>query len=300
MGPTLLEYNTHLFGDSIPGWLRQILEAFGTTLTFLDTERAASIIQRVNASGAAVVGLCEVWDDSLAAMIIAGTSPDYPYSYRPVTNNTFPAILGSGLLLLSQQPLTNNQFYGFNNLAGVDKYSHKGIAVSTTTIGGASVIVVLTHTQAPTDAEGLAVLKANVIQLTLTIKDLTAAAPATPLVLFGDLNIIAEDPDGQPTAQYKEFMALFAEAGLIDAYRKLYPDAKQNRGITYDGVSNNLIPIFAPADVGLMQRLDYFMPIPATGATATSAQVVTHFKAVIQGTNYDLSDHDPLTATFTF
>ena len=299
MASNLLGYNTHLFGDSIPGWLRDILQAFGTTLTFLDTERAASIIEKVNATDAAVVGLSEVWDDGLAAMITAGTSPVYPHSYRPRTNNTFPAVLGSGLLLLSRSPLTDKQFYGFNNLAGVDKYSHKGIAVSTTTLDGKNVTLVLTHTQAPTDSEGANALHANVIQLTQTVQDLTRNT-SNPLILFGDLNIVGEDPNGAPTPQYLQSMEIFAEARLIDAYRTLFPDAKKDPGFTCDAVTNNLIPIFAPQDAGLEQRLDYFMPVSPGGATATSMKVLTDFKALIQGKNYDLSDHDPLFATFKF
>jgi endonuclease/exonuclease/phosphatase family metal-dependent hydrolase len=300
---SVLGYNTHLFGNAISPALEKIIESLGLPpLIYEDVQRSAAMVPYFQGSGANILGLTEVWDDDLASFFTLQLSATYPYSYRPTEKNSY---LGSGLLLLSTYPISNTQFYPYNDLTGFDAYSTKGILVAQVSPGGGAsdLITILTHTQAGSSSDEVAARASNLSQLSLTAQDLEQQNSGLPLLIIGDLNVCAEaKPSWEPTAEYQNTLVPdLAAAQLSDVYRTLYPSAPDNPGVTYDAVDNLLIAIFAPDDTaqGLQQRIDY--EFATSSLAATQASVVRSFvySDPQTGKSTDLSDHYPLAASYT-
>ena len=142
-----------------------------------------------------------------------------------------------------------------------------------------------------------------------------AASSATgPVLLMGDFNIdetklddsmkSAADPDGVPF--YDEWIGpngYLGKAGLVDAYRRLYGDSKNDPGYTVVSSTNSCWQHFNPEDVAKgtidNQRIDYMM---CRGLTPVSVAVGSDKKWVWKdsdGHTKDISDHYPLLGTFT-
>ena len=285
----VFEYNTHLYGDTID-FLKGIL-------AYQDKLRARDICRRLLTCGADIVGLCELWDPILALNYPDGVAYSvrevYPYFYYPQTRIVLPKVLGSGLLLLSKWPLSNMSFVGYKKLAGLDALSTKGMACATVQPPqGNAFNVFLTHTQADTyETER----QDNISQLAQWIQQHQASSNA-PVFSFGDFNVIGEETNGVPSAEYKATMAKLSPCGLSDSCRIVYPDAGRHHEYTYDGLTNTLIPIFAPGDKNAQQRLDYLFS--GVGFKPTSYATVLDYKFVVDGKTMDLSDHYPCQGGF--
>ncbi len=70
---SILGYNTHLFS-------KNLISKIGGTF-YQDDQRSQIIGVKINSSGADIVGLVEVWDNTLATTIINAVRGVYQYSY---------------------------------------------------------------------------------------------------------------------------------------------------------------------------------------------------------------------------
>lgn len=284
----LLQYNTHLFGGTIPG----DLPFDPANLYFEDEERRSAISTKLMRRGLNVVCLEEVWADSYKDAIIADLRRRYPGCYYPKKSDEFK--LGSGLLLLTEFDIINKNFHGFTSLVGSDAYSQKGFIACT--LGKSKIPLfhlIMTHTQADYNPKAVSARQKNIEQIMQVAKTMS---PNLPIVICGDLNVIGESPKGVPTTEYTETLIQFSELNLIDAFRTKHSNSRVSHGFTYNGYRNKLIDRFAPADKTAQQRLDYVF----TDAAITQIEVLktfTYGSPEIGGC--DLSDHYPLKTKLT-
>jgi endonuclease/exonuclease/phosphatase family metal-dependent hydrolase len=284
-----LAYNTHLFMDTV-------LE-LGSNTTFEDATRKSDIIARLSTSGADVIGLSEVWANDSKQSFINGLKSIYPYALWDNNTNLFQ--VGSGLLMLSKYPLLNGAFTRFTNLAIPDSFSQKGFLTAQVKVGAVTVFLVHTHTQADSSQTAIDARASNIKQIVQKVQSLYQPGPSSPLVIMGDLNIVAEDGAGNRTAEYQFLLGQFAPLGVSDLFRTLNPSAPSAPGYTYDAVHNGLIAIFAPEDATnrVQQRLDYLF----TGQVAPASFALLNGAFMYQSSKgaMDLSDHYPIQGDVT-
>lgn len=292
-----LSYNTHLFGG---GTLNGLVLP-----TYYDDARAEAIVRVLAESGADAIGLSEVWPDDLARRISDALSGTY-HAYRPPPSTKPLKVQSSGLLLLSKTPFVEGSegFDPFDNLASPDNLADKGVAWAATdvTVGDRDLrlLMFLSHTQADYTGENHRwERQRNIETIAVNLSNQWLDQPGSAVVLFGDLNVVAEDPAGNTTSEYEETRAKLRK--LDDVYRKSHPRAGQDPGYTYDGPRNTLIPRFAPKEVGWQQRIDYHF---FGGPLAVEGQIRTRipsraFVSEIGGEQNNLSDHEPLVSEWS-
>lgn len=281
----LLQYNTHLFLDTL----------LNLGPEYQDEIRLEHIITRINASGADIIGLNEIWADSVKDTIIKRTARSYQYSfYQPNTDNFK---LGSGLLLLSKHLITKPKFTGYTDLVGSDALSHKGFISASILVKRDGNFfphwVVITHTQSGASPADIAARRVGFDQMWSAIRGLPFGT--NPLFVFGDLNVIGES-GGRPTAEYISLTQKLGSLGLKDLFRVVHPDAFAVPGYTFDWFTNALARIFTPNEK-VKERLDYVFARNLPGdMKAVIIDVILDYKYNDPKTPYqmDLSDHYPL------
>lgn len=274
----VLHYNTHLFLGPGP--------AFDE---YQDEIRLSNIVNRINSFDADIVGLNEVWADARKDEIINLVKRNYPFSfYQP------NSVYGSGLLLLSKHRIVNPRFVEYKCLAGLDALADKGIISAKLLLhqdGSYTPFwVVITHAQSGESRDDVAARRAGLDQLYSVLRGL--AYGSSPLLLFGDLNVIGEDA-GHTTTEYLIMRRMFDSLGLSDLYRVVHPDAFAAPGFTYDPATNRLIAMFDP-EAHTAVRLDYFFGRGLS--TGFTCDVLTDYQYNDPLTSgfMDLSDHYPL------
>ena len=110
-----LSYNTHLFGNTLPGLVGQY---------YKDNERKDAIIEHLISLDLDIICLCEMWDKDYKNDVINKVKSQYAYSYY---NSNSVIKIGSGLMILSKHKLYNAAFSPYENLSGTDALSQKGI-----------------------------------------------------------------------------------------------------------------------------------------------------------------------------
>jgi endonuclease/exonuclease/phosphatase family metal-dependent hydrolase len=282
-----LQYNTHLFLGTVPGF-------FDPDLEYEDETRLEGIIARLRKSGADVVTLCEVWSDSVKERIAEALVNELAFSRFEATSKL---VIGSGLLVLSRWPLGDQTFTEFQCLSGADALSQKGFMSLRVAAGERPFFLMATHTQADQDAKAIRCRNGNISQLVSKILELQAKEDI-PLLLAGDLNVIGDHGD-----EYESMRMSFEKVGLEDAFRTRHPSVSAEPGYTYDGEENKLVRIFEPEDADTRQRLDYvWVTSCGRGSEIDTAEVVRSFvfeDLKIGGLN-DLSDHFPLSVALKF
>jgi len=288
---TLLQYNTHLFLDSLAGDL-------DSKLLYEDETRLTEIVDRLRSSGADLVCLEEIWADKTKRHFTGQLGAEYPFFQNDGIDDPFA--VGSGLLVLSKFPLRDTSFTRFRKLAGYDALSQEGFLQAQVTLpAGAEFQLITTHTQSGEDSADRSARASNLEQIRNAIASLPSAMPA---VVAGDLNVIAEDADGQPTAEYAQLQDGFRTLALTDSFRVLHPDPHCDPGVTFDVVDNPLAIHFNLEDCGQRQRLDYLFARSGDRALApTSAEVVHDYRFIDPRTGQpnDLSDHYPLRGSWS-
>lgn len=96
------------------------------------------------------IGLEEVFDGDLAKIITEETQKIYPYQIHSVGRYKKLGMgLNSGLQFLSKVPILSSKFVEFTNLAGIEKFSSKGVLRVELDLGkGRTAMVYHTHLQA--------------------------------------------------------------------------------------------------------------------------------------------------------
>jgi endonuclease/exonuclease/phosphatase family metal-dependent hydrolase len=290
-----LSYNTHLFTGTVvadASWFSERLN-HGNKTEYDDQVRVSAIINKILARKPDIAVLTEVWSNDSKQMFVSGLRDILPYSQF----DNIPVLLGSGLLLLSRFPLSGQRFEIFKDLNGIDSMgSQKGFLTTTVELGEARFLVCATHTQAGNSVEDSKSRASNIgqIQAELEARDPSGSMPA---IVLGDMNVIGEQADGTPTAEYHALTEAMGKVQMTDIFRSLYTNSKDNPGFTYDGTKNALVRIFATEDGSARQRLDYIF---ARKFKPTAASVLSDFLyQSFQASHMDLSDHYPLECVCT-
>lgn len=281
----ILTLNTHLMGGMLVG------------LKYKDEERRRAIAKYLRTCEADFVGLTELWADAWKDDTI--NESRYPNFYYPLD----PKLLtpyGSGLLNLSKHELYDGSFSEYRDRVGTDTLSQKGFTRATVYLQRDNqpdirIYIFTTHAQAGNYEKQVNARNENIRQLADVISDLPENSV---VVVCGDLNVVGEGPKGNPTQkQYRYLSEQMNRIGLIDAYRTIYPDARAERGATYDAVNNSLIRKFASDDYEeqVQQRLDYvYVGSQTKNVRVESARVVAEN---VPGTDIPFSDHYGLEVT---
>lgn len=295
MSVTLLEVSKHLTAaPSSPLGLRQILSretgsirlsASKTSLTLLTQNMALlpdkwgvdylgrnrdeaikEIVSRIKEIKPDVVGLCEVFEDDEKTTIIAGVASTHPF-FQSGPDETDLDYNG-GLLLLSRHPIVESHDLIFDEDAGFDSETNKGvihIRIQPPQLPTPCDIF-YSHTQ---DIEGDDFLlipipfapliwplggggdapKALYAQLTQMGQMLTAFGNADyPAFIMGDLNIPGEAPE-----HYRELLGRLSNP--IDLWT--LPGNEPNSGFTF--AADNTFYEDSDDNPGANQRLDYIL-----------------------------------------
>jgi len=303
----VLFYNCHLFGSGGSARLVSVLRKLrdGRPLIYKDRERAELIGRHVcDLAGRQcvdVAAFCEIWDDDIASIIKTTAAGVFPNSYRPSKSNSLDYredVYGSGLLILSRLPMLRIGRTPFKAECGDDAFSQKAYArVIVDSPGGRQVMVIWTHLQANAAKRDKDSRRAQLDQIktTLTRSQATGRFRDLPVILTGDMNIKAEDQNGQPTAEYVQMIAAL---GMTDSYRVAYSDVAKYPGYTSDPTRNKLLQYFH-GTTSPRQRIDYLLwSDPADAMRLVECEIeefATDRPDVGLG---HLSDHFAIRATF--
>ena len=225
---TFLVYNVHLFGQSLPSVVQWIAR-----LQYQDRLRMEAIIDALIDEEADVVGLVEVWDDGMAQEIVQGVASAYPYHWRPTgPSHGNRMCIGTGLLLLSRWPLTNQVFTPFVGHGREERLAEKGVACAQVEIrDDCRVAVLLAHTKSgvfPPDRR----TRANDMAI---ISDVSSACglECAIRVIMGDFNTKSDEEE------------IFGILHAQDCWR-LPHKSDPDPGFTFDSVENQTLLYFYP------------------------------------------------------
>lgn len=296
---TILQYNTHLF-DGIESYKKLATYLSSETLYYKDEIRRNALAKKILGCGAEIVFLEEVWSDAYKNYLIGVLKAKFPYHFYSPDNN--PVGLGSGLLLVSKYEIINPQFQRFTALAGNDAHSQKGLIRAEIRVrnanGACPLYVLFTHTQAQADDKSILARADNLNQIIGELTGMRLEAQSSgnlsaPQLVVGDLNVVAEDMQGNPTDEYRNITRDFPD-DFNDLCKVLYPDRRNAPLYTSNPSKNGLIGIFDPKDETPV-RLDYAF-ISNILHTSCKLEVPTDWKYhdAEKSIHMDISDHYPL------
>lgn len=282
----IMSYNTHLFGNTAPGFFGQ---------EYYDEQRKDAICNFLKSSEYAnldVVCLCEVWDDLLKTDIIHQLQETFPYSFY---NDSSIMSTGNGLLILSKLSLFNQSYIVFDDLTGWDALSQKGVDEVCVFVAPFTTFrILLSHTQAGDDHS--TERYSNLTEISNEAKEYSQVGTRienetyipvefTPAVILGDLNVEGDSDE------YNSMMSLFAPLTFVDSYKQSNPS---DDGYTDDPETNSTANHFNNG--GSPKRLDYIM-LTENDWLINSVQVITDWKVTVDESQIDCSDHYPLMAS---
>lgn|SRR5262245_10483717 len=320
---TIMSYNVHLFGDLNNDLVKEIANS-KEKVSYQDKLRTEELIKKLLASDADIVVLQEMWDQSLARRIKEGVKSKFPNGWRPGKDPSFDLweamterdvskitkVLGSGLMILARgnYRIYDKDFDEYDDLQDVDKLARKGYSkvLCSTNVNGKLVGFALIVTHAQTGAnQNYDVVRKGAIKLRTKAMNVRKNNPGFPVIVAGDFNIKAEEPNGTQTSVYKSLLIQeFGEAQLEDAWRVLFKNVSQAPGLTVDAQNTFAKNMLGKAEEN-NKRIDYifFNRKSLDGTTNVIPQSIT----VIKDYKYndpdkksanDLSDHYPVKATF--
>jgi endonuclease/exonuclease/phosphatase family metal-dependent hydrolase len=162
---------------------------------YLGTDRSgtiAEIIERILSYRPDVVGLCEVFDDDERKDIRTALADIYPYWRDGPDEDDFES--DGGLLVLSRHPLLATSDTIFRDADGWDQLANKGIIHIRIQPDSFHVPIDLfySHTQDIETDEGPDTLYSQLSAMNNFVN--AQAGRSDPRIIFGDLNIPAEQP----------------------------------------------------------------------------------------------------------
>jgi len=227
-----------------------------------DLLRAKGISEAIVELDPDIVCLQEVFDEDIRDALFHYLSMTYGYI---VDKGDVPWSIrqDSGLFLASKYPVNSQRFVPYLNSSGADSLAQKGVVGVTIDVQGDIIYVLNTHLQADYGDEGeySEIRRKQVSKLAAV-----SSYQPYPTLVMGDMNILAEEDPGTPTAEYLRMMR------LMDL-RDLYREESTDPGYTLDK-SNKRSSDQAEG------RMDYIM---------ASTDVTCNRTAVMR--MYDLSDH---------
>ena len=210
--------------------------------------------------------------------------------------------LGSGLFLLIRRrhKIVSHRFIPFESKKyGLDLYAQKGILhVVLELPDGQRLSVFLTHLHVGRTEEDRSARREQILQ----IKRLIEESPY-PVILMGDLNIIAEEVDLKTgrLIPSEEYLWTVENLGLVDTFREFHKDPNkgpESRGYTYDDTTHFSKVLGIDALSGSrrhFQRIDYIFR--DRHFETRFAQVSRDQMRHPRYGGRDLSDHFPVCAT---
>lgn len=175
---SVLTYNTHLWGD----WYNI---GIGPPRVQEDL-RATAVGHRLPQANADIIGLQEVWDDELYALI--AETPWYAWSIY--TDDEWDIDAGMGIFSRNSHN-DGLGFLAFENLGIPDNLSDKGAVTWITTKGPYTWRIWVTHTDASLTCDDCRWL--NLAQLGTWVKQHMDAEPGVEVIVMGDFNINGDD-----------------------------------------------------------------------------------------------------------
>lgn len=285
--------NCHLFAHSFVGRL-------WPPLSYRDDSRAAAIAAHIARADADVVVLAEVWGAKLwrriaedpAVKAVLPHSWCDPRGVVPVAG--WRRVLGSGMVLLSREPITQQTCTEYRALSGWDAWARK--CVFTALCG--DVLVGGTHVEAEGDAAGCRCRADNLVQVVEHVRAAAARANTDRVVLVGDFNT-AEYESGvydRTRADYDHLRQCMASVAppLRDALRAVTPAIRDDPAITSDHKDNALTVRWQSAPTEEKVRLDYFFV--SHSISVVSCAVLSDWKDPDR--HEDVSDHYPISMLF--
>lgn len=285
--------NCHLFGHSFVGRLWR-------PLTYRDDQRAAAIAKHIARADADVVVLAEVWGEKLWQRIAedAEVKAVLPHSWcnprgTPAVSS-WKRVLGSGMVLLSREPITQRACTEYRELSGWDAWARK--CVFTALCG--DVLVGGTHVEAEGDPAGCRCRDDNIVQIVEHVRAAAARANTDRVIIAGDFNT-TEYESGVHDRTRAEYDRLCASMGTIapplrDALRVVTPAIADDPGVTSDHKDNSLTVRWQAIPSEEKVRLDYFFV--SRSIDVVGCAVCADWK---EGDNHDdVSDHYPITMLF--
>ncbi|NIR64318.1 MAG: hypothetical protein GWO41_06860 [candidate division Zixibacteria bacterium] len=305
-------YNIHLFGNTVPGADFVMRHFYRSPLIYEEEARARIAARKINKigkgmDGCDIVGLCELWDDSMADIITEQVKQVYPYNYRPGRKSRIRYVIGPGLMLFSKYPIIDMDFVPFKTNGNIiEKSCLKGVLKAIVELdNGFPVTVLLSHFQAGQRSKERKVRLKQLSEIGAVLQDVKSGQYGNaPIVLMGDFNIIAEDRNGNPRPEYSAMTKIL---GLKDIYRTRFKSAVRNPGYTSHGGENNLLHLFH-RNTSTKKRIDYILSNNYRQMSIEDCQV-EEFKTnnpVGDGTKkikkpiQHLSDHYAVKARFLF
>jgi len=256
-------YNIHLFGSTVPGADFFMRHVYRSPLIYEDEARAKIAARKINkigrdVDGCDIVGLCELWDDSMADIISNQVKQIFPYNYRPGRKSSIRYVIGPGLMLFSKYPIIEMDFVPFKTNGNIiEKSCLKGVLRAVVELeNNFPVTILMSHFQAGQRSKERKVRLGQLSEIGAVLENIKSGPYGNaPIVLMGDFNIIAEDRNGNPRPEYN---AMTGVLGLKDIYRTKFKSALRNPGYTSHGGENNLLHLFH-RNTRTRKRIDYIL-----------------------------------------
>lgn len=249
--------NTHLFKGTF-------VAAVYRKLQYNDKMRCDQMCEYILQSSYTVVILSEVWSWYMRRRFIRKLSPTYPYYHIPMRVGPCYKV-GPEHIIFSKKPIVEFRSENITDLSSWDQMSIKQICG-----------FVIDNDYICTSHFDTGHMMRNAEQLKSFIQRYSGNRNT---ILAGDLNI-AEVSSNEPNIQtdgYNQMRSIFAEVGLQDSFRQIYPDFVSNQFYTVDQVNNDVSHHFSDGGTN-KTRIDYFF---------TKGIVPTHVNVIVS----PLSDH---------
>lgn len=321
----VMAYNTHLFG-SVVGIL--------SGDNWKDSQRFAALtdcIKNASVCGADIIALEEFWSSDFIEDIKKDTTlcDLYPYQYSKISHSyiTEGPSNPSGLILLTNKRVVldkDNAIYfdyiseiGSSKFDYQDKFTGKGFYKVPARIDG-TIDIILLITHMPTNSGSYTKGVEQCFQY------LAKVVPGgdSPVLLLGDFNIAeTSEPLSNGKDRYKIWIGsdgILGKTGLVDAYRKLFPDSQASPGFSVVGATNTLWRHFNREKADNKdydaKRIDYMLyreltptslgvqgtPPPPPSQTPDYSDSKNKWVWMDNGTKLrDISDHYPIVGTFS-
>jgi endonuclease/exonuclease/phosphatase family metal-dependent hydrolase len=285
---------------------------YRSPLIYEEEARARIAARKINKigkgmDGCDIVGLCELWDDSMADIITEQVKQVYPHNCRPGRKSRIRYVIGPGLMLFSKHPIIDMDFVPFKTNGNIiEKSCLKGVLKAVVELdNNFPVTVLLSHFQAGQRSKERRVRLGQLSEIGAVLQDIKSGSYGNaPIVLMGDFNIIAEDRNGNPRPEYNAMTRIL---GLKDIYRTRFKSSILNPGYTSHGGENNLLHLFH-RNTRTKKRIDYILSNNYRKMSIDDCQV-DEFKTnnpIGNGTKkvknpiQHLSDHYAVKARFLF
>lgn len=234
---SILCLNTHLFKGTL-------VAAVYRKLQYNDKMRCDQICDYILHHQHTIILLSEVWSVYMRYRIIQKLAHIYPYYNIPLRGAACYKV-GPEHVILSKEPITEFRFENLTNLSSWDQMSVKQIC--SFVVG--NNFICTSHFDTGLSLDNAVQLKNFILKYSQNRN----------IILAGDFNVweVAQNAPSVQTDSYNQLSHTFAEVGLQDAFRILYPNFVATPFYTSDQKNNPVARYFSNGGSELA-KLDYF------------------------------------------